>query len=130
MTIATRPHRRAGSAWKSDPETRGLRIVDSRCRASGRVFDPELVQRRRWASLPLVDEHVAGVLQVRNPHLRRPEAARGQIAEAVEEGDGVAQTRRGSISKGNVVEARAPLGVGARDERLLEPRVAFVIDVR
>ena len=62
--------------------------------ASG-LRDAQLPQRRVGAAGPLVDEDVALVLQIGDAHLGRPETGRGQVAEAVEERNRLAQAAIG-----------------------------------
>jgi len=55
------------------------------------VRHAEFFQRPLRTAGPLVDEHVALIPQIGDAHLAREEPARGEIAEAAEEHDGVAQ---------------------------------------
>src|SRR5437899_5128854 len=91
----------------------------------------ELLQRFIRTPLPVLDEHVALILQIGNSHLRRPEPAGREIAEAAEEGDGMAQAGLRLRGEGDVVEELPALRVAAGDERLvLEAMQADLIDER
>ena len=57
------------------------------------VADAKLLQRVIGAAVPARDRSIAHVLQIVDAHPRRPEAARREIAEAVEERDAVRELR-------------------------------------
>src|SRR5262249_18365733 len=94
------------------------------------IFHSEMLQRLGWAAFPFSQRFVSEILQILDPHLACPEAARRQITEAAEEGRAMRKRRfdRPWICK--VIQHLPPLGVGAFDERLVEPRVAQMIDER
>src|SRR6267142_4319403 len=71
------------------------------------IADPQLLQRRVRTAVPLVEKHIALILQILDAHLRRPETARGEIAEAVEERDFAAQSRVAIRRVRDLVEDRA-----------------------
>src|SRR5262249_15953265 len=89
---------------------------------------PDLLHRLVGPALPFRNGVVADVLQVLHPHLRRPEPARGEVAEAVEEGDAVLHLGLRLLRPGDVVEDGGPLAVRAIEERLVVAPRAFVIE--
>src|ERR671937_808974 len=84
------------------------------------IADPELLQGLVRAAVPLLHPDVAFVLQVRDPHAARPEAARREIAEAVEERNRLAQLRVDLVRVRDRVDHLPALGVGTPDEALVE----------
>src|SRR5438445_12855060 len=83
------------------------------------VSNTELLQRFIRTPLPVLDEHVALILQTGNPHLRRPEPAGRELAEAAEEGAGMALPRLRIRRERDVVGEPPALRVAAGNERLV-----------
>src|SRR6059036_2525267 len=83
------------------------------------VPNTELLQRFIRTSFPVLDEHIALILQISNPHLRRPKAGGREIAEAAEESDGLARAGLRLRGECDVVEELPALLVAAGDERLV-----------
>src|SRR5919198_3546693 len=92
------------------------------------VSDSQLVEGLLRTTIPFVEERVALVLQVGDAHLRRPESAGGEIAEAVEERDRLAARRRDVGRVGDLIEELPTLLVGAVDEALRTQLFAQTID--
>src|SRR5216684_9137236 len=53
----------------------------AKTRRVSRVLDSQTVQRGIRTAVPIVQEHVALILQIGDAHLGRPESARGKVAE-------------------------------------------------
>src|SRR5262245_25547779 len=68
----------------------------------------EVFERAFGTPVPVGDERVALVLQIGDAHLRRPEAAGRQVAEAAEEGDRMSERRWSGCRKRNHVEQPLP----------------------
>src|SRR6267378_2107628 len=94
------------------------------------IANTQLLERGIRTPVPIVDEHVALILQIFDAHLRRPESARGQIAEAVEEDDVVAESRVGIGHVRDLVEDGPALRIGERREPLVVTLLAQPIDDR
>src|SRR5262249_506678 len=119
-------------------------IVELRRRAS---FRRQLIRRRKFASLPLIfhsemlqrlggaafpfsHRFISEVLQILNAHLARPEAASGQIAKTGEESRAVGKLRVDLPRVRYVIQHLPSLNICTLDEKLVEPRVAQMIDER
>src|SRR6267378_2907708 len=92
------------------------------------VVHAELGECLRGTALPLGDERVADVAQVRDPHAAREESRRREVAEAVEERYPGGELGAGFLGPGDVVEDSGPLGIGAGNERLGVAVVALVVE--
>src|SRR5690348_3873332 len=91
----------------------------------GLVADAELLQRLLGVAIPSCDGAIAEVLQILDAHLRRPEAARSEIAEAIEERDAVRMFELRLDGPRDVVEHGRPLRLGAIDKGLVVPLLAL-----
>src|SRR5688572_33339721 len=103
-----------------EPANGRTREPERRWRCLWLDADAELLQDVGGASGPLRHIAVAHVLKIRDAHLAGEEAARGQVAEAVEKGDAVLHPRRRLVRPGDIVEHLRPLGCGRGEEVLLE----------
>src|SRR5262245_23445854 len=92
------------------------------------IANTQLLQCRIRTAVPLVEEHVPLILQILDPHLRRPESAGGEVAEAAEESNRLVQSRIVIRGVGDLVEDGAALPVGQRGEPLVVALLAQAID--
>src|SRR5262245_61210298 len=94
------------------------------------IADSQLLQRRIRTAVPLVEERVALVLQILDPHLRRPEATGGEIAEAAEERYDLMEATIRVRRVGDLVEDGVALCIGQGGEPLVITLLAQAIDER
>src|SRR5262245_1214851 len=92
------------------------------------VADAKFLQGFVGTSIPSSDGAIAQVLQILDADLGRPEAAGGQIAEAIEERHAMRMFRLCLRRPRNIVEHRLPLGVGAVDEDLVVALLALDVE--
>src|SRR5437016_11617093 len=106
--------------WVS-PERAPIRNPHSaigRRRRGSRVFHSKPPQRGIRTTVPIVQEHVALILQIGDAHLGRPESARCKVAEAVEEGYRMAEAGVGIRRVRDFIEQRSPLWIQSAGEPL------------
>src|SRR6266550_3738321 len=82
------------------------------------VAHAELVESRRRAAVPLMNEKVAHVLQVLDANLAGPEAGGRQITEPIKKGNAICHAGRSARRPRDVVENHLALRLRSVGERL------------